>query len=106
MKQLLKSLWGVIILLLGGAAAYASYNKSKEVKQLKKAIKNNEKEEKEIQSTLNDLDKDRKVNKKEITSLKRKLTNSKKQTEKMEKVYDEDNVDEATAFLIKVGQGK
>ena len=106
MKQLLKSLWGVIILLLGGAAAYASYNKSKEVKQLKKAIKNNEKKEKEIESTLNDLDKDRKVNKKEITSLKRKLTNSKKQTEKMEKVYDEDNVDEATAFLKKAGQGK
>ena len=39
--------------------------------------------------------------KREIGNLKRKLTNSKKKTQKMEKVFDEDNADEALDFLRK-----
>ena len=48
MKGVIKMIWGMVVLLVGGASAYAAVNKSKEVKQLKKEIKNNKKEEKKV----------------------------------------------------------
>ncbi len=47
------------------------------------------------------LEDSKKSSKREIGNLKRKLTNSKKKTQKMEKVFDEDNADEALDFLRK-----
>ena len=86
--------------LIGGLFA-AGAVKSKEVKELKKVIKENKKEEKVVEKQIKELEVSKQSSKKEIGSLKRKLTNTKKNTQKMEKAFDEDNADEAVDFLRK-----
>ena len=86
--------------LVGGLFA-AGAVKSKEVKKLKKVIKENKKEEKVVEKQIKELEVSKQSSKKEIGSLKRKLTNTKKNTQKMEKAFDEDNADEAVDFLRK-----
>ena len=44
--------------------------------------------------------------KKEVSNLKRKLTLSKKKTEKMQEVYDNDEVESAEDFLRKFAKSK
>jgi len=86
--------------LIGGLFA-ANAVKSKEVKELKKVIKENKKEEKKVEKEIKKLEVSKKVSKKKIGNLKRKLTNTKNNTQKMEKAFDEDNTDEAVDFLKK-----
>ena len=86
--------------LVGGLFA-AGAVKSKEVKKLKKVIKENKKEEKKVEKEIKKLEVSKQVSKKEIGNLKRKLTNTKNDTQKMEKAFDEDNADEAVDFLRK-----
>jgi|TARA_R110002020_G_C16099463_1_gene758577 predicted nucleic acid-binding Zn-ribbon protein len=96
-------LWKVILGFFGivGGLFAAKAVKSKEVKELEKVIKENKKEEKKVEKEIKELEVTKKASKKEIGNLKRKLTNSKKKTQKMEKVFDEDNADEAVDFLRK-----
>ena len=86
--------------LIGGLFA-ANAVKSKEVKELKKVIKENKKEEKKVEKEIKKLEVSKKVSKKEIGNLKRKLTSTKNNTQKMEKAFDDDNADEAANFLRK-----
>ena len=96
-------IWKLILGFLGlvGGLFAANATKSKKVKELKKVIKENKKEEKKVEKEIKSLEENKKVSKREIGNLKRKLTNSKKKTQKMEKVFDEDNADEALDFLRK-----
>jgi len=105
MKNIFKWLFGVIILLLGGASTYKAYNKSKEAKKLKKIINENKKKEQLLEKDLTVLGLDIVRNKRAITSLKRKLTMLKVKTKQMENVYDTDNVEDARKFLKQVGKG-
>lgn len=105
MKKFLKMLVGIIVLLLAGSSAYSAFKKPKELKRVKKAIKDNKSQEKEIQAKLDDLEKDRKSNKTEIKSLKAELNKINKQVDKAETVYKKDDVKAATAFLKKIGSG-
>ena len=86
--------------LIGGLFA-ANAVKSKEVKKLGKAIKENKKKEKEVEKEIKVLEESKQSSKREIGNLKRKLTNTKKNTQKMEKAFTEDNTDEAIDFLKK-----
>lgn len=104
MKNFFKWLVGFIILILGGATAYAGYNKSKEVKELKKVINKNKIEEQQLERELAILGQDITTNKRVITSLKRKLTMLKVKTRQMESVYDKDDIEEAIKFLKNVGK--
>jgi predicted nucleic acid-binding Zn-ribbon protein len=101
MKGIIKMLWGILVLLIGGASAYAAVNKSKEVKQLKKQIKNNKKDEKKVEKQIEELEATKTVSKKEVATLKRKLTKTKKEVAKMEKAYEEDDIESAADFLKK-----
>ena len=67
--------------LVGGLFA-ANAVKSKEVKELKKVIKENKKEEKKVEKQIKKLEVSKQVSKKEIGNLKRKLTNTKNNTQK------------------------
>ena len=96
-------IWKIILGFFGMVTALfaAGAVKSKEVKELKKVIKENKKEEKVVEKQIKELEVSKQSSKKEIGSLKRKLTNTKKNTQKMEKAIDEDNADEAVDFLRK-----
>ena len=87
--------------LVGGLFA-ANAVKSKEVKKLGKAIKENKKKEKEIKV----LQENKTENKKEITNMKRKLTIHKKEVKKMETAYESDDVESAEEFLRKFSKSK
>ena len=91
--------------LLGGLFA-ANAVKSKEVKKLKKVIKENKKEEKKVEKQIKKLEETKTSSKKEVGNLKRKLTNSKKKTQKMQEVYDNDEVESAEDFLRKFAKSK
>ena len=99
MKSIMKMIWGIVVLLVGGASAYAAVNKSKDVKQLKKEIKSNKKEEKRVEKQIEELETTKTASKKEVKVLKRKLADTKKTVAEMEKAYDEDDVESASDFL-------
>ena len=91
--------------LIGGHIA-ANAVKSKEVKKLGKAIKENKKKEKELEKEIKVLQENKTENKKEITNLKRKLTRSKNEVKKMETAYESDDVESAEEFLRKFSKSK
>ena len=91
--------------LIGGLFA-ANAVKSKEVKELGKAIKENKKKEKEVEKEIKVLQENKTENKKEITNLKRKLTRSKNEVKKMETAYESDDVESAEEFLRKFSKSK
>ena len=91
--------------LIGGLFA-ANAVKSKEVKELGKAIKENKKKEKEIVKGIEKLQENKTKNKKEITNLKRKLTRTKNEVKKMETAYESDDVESAEEFLRKFSKSK
>ena len=91
--------------LVGGLFA-AGAVKSKEVKELGKAIKENKKKEKEIEKGIEKLQENKTENKKEITNLKRKLTRTKNEVKKMETAYENDEVEDAADFLRKFSKSK
>ena len=96
-------IWKIILGFFGMVTALfaAGAVKSKEVKELKKVIKENKKEEKVVEKQIKELEVSKQASKREIGNLKRKLTNTKKNTQKMEKAFTEDNADEAVDFLRK-----
>ena len=91
--------------LIGGLFA-ANAVKSKEVKKLGKAIKENKKKEKEVEKEIKVLQENKTENKKDITNLKRKLTRSKNEPKKMETAYESDDVESAEEFLRKFSKSK
>ena len=91
--------------LVGGLFA-AGAVKSKEVKELGKAIKENKKKEKEVENEIKVLQENKTENKKEITNLKRKLTRTKNEVKKMETAYESDDVESAEEFLRKFSKSK
>ena len=91
--------------LIGGLFA-ANAVKSKEVKKLGKAIKENKKKEKEVEKEIKVLQENKTENKKEITNQKRKLTIHKKKVAKMETAYESDDVESAEEFLRKFSKSK
>jgi len=91
--------------LVGGLFA-AGAVKSKEVKELKRVIKENKKEEKKVEKEIKVLEEKKTVSKKEVGKLKRKLTDTKKKTEQMEKAYENDEVESAEEFLRKFAENK
>jgi predicted nucleic acid-binding Zn-ribbon protein len=91
--------------LIGGLFA-ANAVKSKEVKELGKAIKENKKKEKEVEKEIKVLQENKTENKKEITNLKRKLTRTKNEVKKMETAYESDDVESAEEFLRKFSKSK
>ena len=91
--------------LIGGLFA-VNVAKSKEVKELGKAIKENKKKEKEIEKGIEKLQENKTKNKKEITNMKRKLTIHKKEVAKMETAYESDDVESAEEFLRKFSKSK
>ena len=91
--------------LVGGLFA-ANAVKSKEVKKLGKAIKENKKKEKEVEKEIKVLQENKTENKKEITNLKRKLTRSKNEVKKMKTAYESDDVESAEEFLRKFSKSK
>ena len=91
--------------LVGGLFA-ANAVKSKEVKELGKAIKENKKKEKAVEKEIKVLQENKTKNKKEITNLKRKLTRTKNEVKKMEVTFEKDDVDDAAAFLRKFSKSK
>ena len=91
--------------LIGGLFA-ANAVKSKEVKELGKAIKENKKKEKEVENEIKVLQENKTENKKEITNMKRKLTIHKKEVKKMETAYESDDVESAEEFLRKFSKSK
>jgi uncharacterized protein HemX len=91
--------------LVGGLFA-AGAVKSKEVKKLKKVIKENKKEEKKVEKQIKELEVAKTASKKEVGNLKRKLTNSKKKTQKMQEAYDNDEVESAEDFLRNFAKNK
>jgi len=60
----------------------------------------------QISETIKKLESGKKASKKEIGNLKRKLTISKKKTQKMQEVYDNDEVESAEDFLRKFAKSK
>ena len=101
-------IWKIILGFLGlvGGLFAAGAAKSKEVKKLKEVIKENKRQEKQVEKTIEKLESSKKASKKEIGNLKRKLTISKKKTQKMQEVYDNDEVESAEAFLRKFAKSK
>ena len=101
-------LWKIILGFLGlvGGLFAAGAAKSKEVKKLKEVIKENKRQEKQVEKTIEKLESSKKASKKEIGNLKRKLTISKKKTQKMQEVYDNDEVESAEDFLRKFAKSK
>ena len=96
-------LWKVILGLFGivGGLFAAKKVKSKEVQKLKKVIDQNKKEEKKVEKQIKELEKAKTSSKREIGNIKRKLTNSKKKTQKLQEIYDNDEVESAEEFLRK-----
>jgi predicted nucleic acid-binding Zn-ribbon protein len=101
-------IWKLILGFFGivGGLFAANAVKSKEVKELGKAIKENKKKEKEVEKEIKVLQEDKTKNKKEITNLKRKLTRSKNEVKKMETAYESDDVESAEEFLRKFSKSK
>jgi|TARA_B100000073_G_scaffold331755_1_gene321506 uncharacterized protein HemX len=101
-------IWKIILGFLGlvGGLFAAGAAKSKEVKKLKEVIKENKRQEKQVEKTIEKLESSKKASKKEIGNLKRKLTISKKKTQKMQEVYDNDEVESAEDFLRKFAKSK
>ena len=101
-------IWKVILGFFGliGGLFAANAVKSKEVKELGKAIKENKKKEKEIVKGIEKLQENKTKNKKEITNQKRKLTIHKKEVKKMETAYESDDVESAEEFLRKFSKSK
>ena len=100
--KLFKILGGIFAAIAGIVGMlFASNKKSQEVKKLEKVIKENKKEEKKVEKVIEVLEENKTENKKEITNLKRKLTRSKNQVKKMEKAYEEDDIESAEDFLKK-----
>jgi len=101
-------LWKIILGFLGGGGAILAENKatSEEVQKLKKVIDKTKKEEKKVEKQIKELETAKKASKKEIGSMKRKLTMSKKKTQKMQEVYDNDEVESAEDFLRKFAKNK
>jgi uncharacterized protein HemX len=105
--KLFKILGGILAAIAGIAGMlFAGGKKSQEVKELKTVIKENKKEEKKVEETIEVLEKDKVKNKKEITAAKRKLTRSKNEVKKMEKAYEEDDIESAEDFLKKFAKNK
>jgi|TARA_B100001971_G_scaffold22225_1_gene17330 septal ring factor EnvC (AmiA/AmiB activator) len=96
----------VAILGLFGLSTLLSANKSKEVKELGKVIKENKKKTKEVVKKIEKLQVNKNKNKKEITNLKRKLTRTKNEVKKMEVTYENDDVEDAADFLRKFSKSK
>ena len=98
----------VIAFILGlfGLSTILSASKSKEVKELRKVIKEVEKKKKNVAKKIEKLEDDKKTNKKEITDLKKKLTRTKNDIKKMEDVFEKDDVDDAVKFLRKFSKSK
>ena len=67
----------------------------------KKVIDQNKKEEKKVEKQIKELEKAKTSSKREIGNIKRKLTNSKKKTQKLQEIYDNDEVESAEEFLRK-----
>ncbi len=101
-------IWKIILGFLGlvGGLFAAGAAKNKEVKKLKEVIKENKRQEKQVEETIKKLESGKKASKKEIGNLKRKLTISKKKTQKMQEVYDNDEVESAEDFLRKFAKSK
>lgn len=105
--KLFKILGGIVAAIAGIAGMlFANGKRSQEVKELKTVIKENKKEEKKVEKEIQILQKNKVKNKKEITSAKRKLTRSKNEVKKMEKAYEEDDVESAEDFLKKFAKNK
>ena len=87
-------IWKLILGFFGivGGLFAANAVKSKEVKELGKAIKENKKKEKAVEKEIKVLQENKTENKKEITNLKRKLTRSKNEDKKMETAYESDDI--------------
>ena len=66
----------------------------------------NKKKEKKVEKQIKELEEAKNSSKKEVSNLKRKLTISKKKTEKMQEVYDNDEVESAEDFLRKFAKSK
>jgi chromosome segregation ATPase len=96
-------IWKMLIGLAGlvGGLFAMQASKKKEVKELEVVIKDNKKKEKEVEKEIKVLEKDKVTNKKEITKAKRKLTRSQNEVKKMEKAYEEDDIESAADFLKK-----
>ena len=94
-------IWKIIVGILGAIGALFATVKSKELKQLKGVIIENKKKERLVEKEIKILEESKQSSKREIGRLKRKLTNTKKNTQRMEKVFTEDNADEAVDFLRK-----
>ena len=101
-------LWKIVLGIFGlvGGLFAAKQVKSKEVQKLKKVIDENKKEEKKVEKQIKELETAKKASKKEIGNMKRKLTISKKKTQKMQEVYDNDEVESAEDFLRKFAKNK
>ena len=61
---------------------------------------------KEVEKEIKVLEEDKIKNKKKITNAKRKLTRTKNEVKKMEKAYEEDDVESAEDFLKKFAKNK
>ena len=90
-----------IILGFFGLSTILSANKSKEVKELKKIIKETKTKEKKVAKEIEKLQDDKQANKKDITNLKKNLIRTKNEIKKMEKAFEEDEVEDAAEFLRK-----
>ena len=101
LKKLIASILGFF-----GLSTLLSANKSKEVKELGKVIKENKKKTKEVVKKIEKLQEHKNKNKKEITNLKRKLTRTKNEVKKMESAYENDEVEDAADFLRKFSKSK
>ena len=101
LKKLIASILGLF-----GLSTLLSANKSKEVKELGKVIKENKKKTKEVVKKIEKLQVNKNKNKKEITNLKRKLTRTKNEVAKMETAYEKDDVEDAADFLRKFSKSK
>jgi chromosome segregation ATPase len=100
MMDWLKKLFATILGLFG-LSTILSANKSKEVKELKKIIKESKTKEKKVAKEIEKLQDDKQVNKKDITKLKRDLTRTKNEIKKMEEASKNDDVSDAAEFLRK-----
>ena len=98
----------LIVAILGffGLSTILSANKSREVKELGKVIKETQKKEKEVVKKIEKLQVHKNKNKKEITNAKRKLTRTQNEIKKMETAYENDEVEDAADFLRKFSESK
>ena len=96
----LKKLFAIILGFFG-LSTILSANKSKEVKELKKIIKESKTKEKKVAKEIEKLQDDKQANKKDITNLKKNLIRTKNEIKKMEKAFEEDEVEDAAEFLRK-----